>query len=135
MTEQFECLRQNGGFVHIERGTDATKWFATNIADGVAFKLAPMCASHEALMCARMFASNAGLALQSGLRHILRKRRGKWACPVLNRLRNILPSLLNEFVTPVLELLGDDFNAAGLFYGAHSDLSGIIFAQARFRHL
>jgi len=81
-----------------------------------------------------MFASDAGLALQRGLRQILRERRGK-ASSLLNGLRYILPPLLQQFVAPVCELLGDNLNTAGLFNGVHSDSSGIMFAQARFRHL
>ena len=113
---------------------DAAQLLAANGADGVASKLAPKCASHEAPMCARMFASDAGLALQRGLRHILRWRRGK-ACPLFNGLRDILTPLLNEFVAPVLELLGDDFNAARLFNGVHFDSYGVVIAQVRFRQL
>src|ERR1035438_3711073 len=81
-----------------------------------------------------MFAFDAGLALQRGLRHILRLRRGK-ASSLLNGLRYILPPLLQQFVAPVFELPGDNLNAAGLFNGVHSDSSGIMLAQTRFRHL
>jgi len=86
---------------------------AASSAHGVAFELAPRCALHDAPMCARKCAFDAGLALQRGLCHFLRSRRGK-ASSLLKGLRYILPPLLNEFVAPVLELLGDDFNAAGV---------------------
>lgn len=43
--------------------------------------------------------------------------------------------LLKEFVTPVLNLLRDCLDAAGFFDGAHFDSSGVMFAQARVRHL
>jgi hypothetical protein len=85
-------------------------------------------------MCARLFASDASLALQRGLRHILRSRRGK-ACPLLNRLRNILAPLQQQFVAPVLELPSDGFDAAGLFDGGNSDPSDVVVAHARFRRL
>ena len=81
-----------------------------------------------------MFASDAGLALQRGLRQILRERRGK-ASSLLNGLRYILPPLLQQFVAPVCELLGDNLNTAGLFNGVHSDSSGVVVAHARFRRL
>ena len=57
------------------------------------------------------------------------------ACPVLSGLRNILPPLLNEFVAPVLELLGDDFDAAGIFNGVHFDSSGVVITRTGFRQL
>ena len=37
------------------------------------------------------------------------------ACPVLNMMRNTLPPLLQQFITPGFQLRGDSFDACGLF--------------------
>ena len=37
------------------------------------------------------------------------------ACPVLNMMRNTLPPLLQQFVTPGFQLRGDSFDACSLF--------------------
>ena len=53
---------------------------------------------------------------------------GVTRAPVLNGLRDMLPPLLLQFVTPVLKLGFDDFNVAGLFDGLVFDVRGISFA-------
>ena len=37
------------------------------------------------------------------------------ACPVLNMMRNTLPPLLQQFITPGFQLRGDSFDACSLF--------------------
>ena len=47
---------------------------------------------------------------------VLRWRRGK-ACPVLSMTRNALPALLAQLIAPMLQLRGNDLDAAGLLDG------------------
>lgn len=60
-------------------------------------------------------------------RRSLAPARGK-ACPVLNMMRNTLPSLLQHLVAPVLQLCGNGLDAGGLFSRAHLDASGVVRA-------
>jgi hypothetical protein len=60
---------------------------------------------------------------------------GVTRAPVSNGLRDMLPPLLLQFVTPVLKLCFDDFNVAGLFDGLGLDVRGIRFAQFGGRQL
>jgi len=61
-------------------------------------------------------------------RKILRWRRSK-ACPVLKMMRNTLPPLLQQFVTPGLQLRGDRFDACGLFNRPGFNAARLLFVK------
>ena len=63
---------------------------------------------------------------------VLEKSRGN-ACLVLNMMRNTLPPILAQLVSPLLQLCGDGFNAGGLFNRAHFNLPGVVSTVCSFR--
>jgi hypothetical protein len=65
-------------------------------------------------------------------RRILVATRGK-ACPVLILMRNTLPPLLAEFVTPLLQLRGHGLNPADLFDAHHLGSRSYMSAESGFR--
>jgi len=48
------------------------------------------------------------------------------ACPVLNMMRNTLPPLLHQLVTPLFQLRGHGLNSAGLFDGVDLNAPGLV---------
>ncbi len=62
------------------------------------------------------------------------KTRGR-ACPVLNLVRNTLPPLLLQLVSPALQLRHDSLDASDLLDCLRFDACGIIVTQARVRQL
>jgi hypothetical protein len=62
------------------------------------------------------------------------KTRGR-ACPVLNMMRNTLPPLPLQLVSPALQLRYDSLHASDLLDDLRFDARGIIFAQSRVRQL
>lgn len=65
-------------------------------------------------------------------RRILVATRGK-ACPVLNVMRNTLPPLLVEFVTPFLQLRSHGLNPGDLFDAHHLSSRSYMSAESGFR--
>ena len=63
---------------------------------------------------------------------VLEKSRGN-ACLVLNMMRNTLPPILAQLVSPLLQLIGDGFNAGGLFNRSHFNLPGVVSTVCSFR--
>jgi len=58
--------------------------------------------------------------------------RGR-ACPVLNMMRNTLPSLLQHLIAPVLQMRGDCLDTGGLFNRSHFDAPGVVSTEWRIR--
>ena len=65
---------------------------------------------------------------------VLEKSRGN-ACLVLNMMRNTLPPILAQLVSPLLQLIGDCFNAGSMFNCSHFNLPGVVSTVWSFRQL
>jgi hypothetical protein len=50
-------------------------------------------------------------------------------------MRNTMPPLLQQFVSPLFELRGDSLNLSGLFDGPDFDASGVLIAKLRIREV